>query len=205
MSMQKIQAELANRDVALGQYLKGGPVCTLGKPLHDSHFAAIVFAIIAQQISAKAADTITLRLLATLQNEVTPASILRLGYDDLKAHGLNHGRTRTIYEFAQRCADGDLDFSYLEKATDADIVKELSKSWGIARWTSEMFLLFRLGRLDVWPSGDLGVRKGWAIIQNLETVPTALDIEAMADHLRPYRSVVAWHCWRATGENSAIW
>jgi DNA-3-methyladenine glycosylase II len=203
--MKAIQTQLAERDVGLARYLADGTKCTLGKPLHQSDFAALVFAIIAQQISAKAADTITLRLITTLQNEVTPEAILKLGYDDLRAHGLNHGRTRTIYEFAQRCVAGEIDLAGLAQLSNTEVEKELSKSWGIGRWTSEMFMLFRLGRLDIWPSGDLGVRRGWAIIQGLDAVPSAKEIENQADHLAPYRSVVAWHCWRATGENSAIW
>ena len=81
----------------------------------------------------------------------------------------------------------------------------LSRFWGIGRWTAEMFLMFRFGRLDLWPTGDLGVRKGWALIHGLDAVPTPAEMENAADHLRPYRSVAAWYCWVATREDTVFW
>ena len=80
---------------------------------------------------------------------------------------------------------------------DEEITDSLTQVWGIGRWTVEMFLMFSLARLDVWPSGDLGVRRGWSLIKN-EEMPNAKTIEALGEPFRPYRSVVAWYCWRAT-------
>jgi DNA-3-methyladenine glycosylase II len=68
---------------------------------------------------------------------------------------------------------------------------------GIGRWTAEMFLMFQLGRLDVWPVGDLGVRKGYAVIHGRTDMPTPKELEALGEPLRPYRSLAAWYCWRA--------
>jgi DNA-3-methyladenine glycosylase II len=97
------------------------------------------------------------------------------------------------------------DLESVDELPDDEIVKQLTQFWGIGRWTVEMFMMFRLGRLDVWPIGDLGVRRGWGIIQGLGYTPTEKEVIGVTDHLSPYRSVVAWHCWRATDEEPDFW
>ena len=84
----------------------------------------------------------------------------------------------------------------LSRQSDAEIVTRLSAVRGIGRWTAEMFLIFQLRRLDVWPTGDLGVRRGYGLAWGVP-MPTALELEPLGDPYRPYRSIVAWYCWRA--------
>ncbi len=204
-SIKSIQAQLANQDKKLGRWLVDAPLYPVAKqPAHNSHFETIVFAVIGQQLSGKAADTITHRLISKTGSPVKPAKIIRLGHDALREVGLSNAKARTILELSQAVKDG-FALESVDELSDEEILKELTQFWGIGRWTVEMFMMFRLGRLDIWPAGDLGVRKGWAKIQGLAQTPTEKEIVNMADHLQPYRSVVAWHCWRMLDEEPEFW
>ena len=119
--------------------------------------------------------------------------------------GFTRSKARTVLGIAAAIEQGEWSFAELHDLNDDAAVASLSRFWGIGRWTAEMYLMFRLGRLDLWPTGDLGVRKGWALIHGLDAVPTAEDMEHVADHLRPYRSVAAWYCWVATREDTVFW
>jgi DNA-3-methyladenine glycosylase II len=163
-----------------------------------------VFAVIGQQLSGKAADTITHRLIAKTGSPVKPAKLLKLGHLQLREVGLSNAKARTILELSEAVVKG-FDLESVDELPDDEIVKQLTQFWGIGRWTVEMFMMFRLGRLDVWPIGDLGVRRGWGIIQGLGYTPTEKEVIGVTDHLSPYRSVVAWHCWRATDEEPDFW
>ncbi len=203
--MREIHDELVKRDSKFAQFISDGVLAVIDEPLHTSHFETLVFAIIGQQVSAKAADAMTTRLLDALGSRVTPEVIDTFGYDALLGLGFTRAKSRTMTEMADAILNGSLDLDAVAQMPDVEAVAELSKLWGIGRWTSEMFLLFRLGRLNIWPTGDLAVRRGWAIINGWTDVPTPAEMESSADHLAPYRSVVAWHCWRATGETSKYW
>ena len=85
----------------------------------------------------------------------------------------------------------------VERLGDEELIARLSTVPGIGRWTAEMFLIFQLGRLDVWPVGDYGVRKGYALLYGLADAPPPKELEPLGDRFRPYRSVAAWYCWRA--------
>jgi DNA-3-methyladenine glycosylase II len=98
---------------------------------------------------------------------------------------------------AAHAAGGDLALTNLPHLPDGEIVARLSAVRGIGRWTAEMFLLFELRRLDVWPTGDLGVREGWRLAHGLDVQPTPKQLELLGDPLRPIRSVAAWYCWQA--------
>ena len=205
VEMSQVAKELAKKDKTLGQFIKKVGPCTLAGPSHDSHFESIVFAVIAQQLSTKAADTITARLLDLVGRPLEPKKVLKFTPEQLRTVGLSGAKSRTILEFAHAVKTGELDLLALEHETDDLVLVELTKLWGIGRWTAEMAMIFRLGRLDVWPVGDLAVRKGFARIYGLDKAPSEKEIENLADHLRPHRSVVAWYCWRATDEDSATW
>ena len=197
-SIKSIQKYLATQDKRLGRFLENAPLYPVAKePAHNSHFETIVFAVIGQQLSGKAADTITHRLIAKTGSPVKPAKLLKLGHLQLREVGLSNAKARTILELSEAVVKG-FDLESVDELPDDEIVKQLTQFWGIGRWTVEMFMMFRLGRLDVWPIGDLGVRRGWGIIQGLGYTPTEKEVIGVTDHLSPYRSVVAWHCWRAT-------
>lgn len=198
-------AHIAAADANFATFLETAPPCELDTPFHESDFETLVFAVVGQQISAKAADSITLRVLKHTGRPLTAEKVLEVGFDGLRECGFTRAKARTVTEVAQAVITGDLDFSMLSKMSDDEAISYLTRFWGIGHWTSHMLMIFRLSRLDIWPTGDLGVRKGWAIIHHQSSVPTAQEMEHVADQLSPYRSVAAWYCWVATRENSLFW
>ena len=200
VDLAQVAKEISDKDKKLGSFIKQTGPCTLGGPSRGSHYESIVYAVVSQQLSTKAADTIGGRLVELVGSPLDPKRLLKFTDEQLRSVGLSGAKTRTIREFSQAVHSGELDLVELENHPDDHVVAELSKLWGIGRWTAEMCMMFRMGRLDVWPSGDLGVRNGFARIYGMDTAPTEKEIEALADHLRPYRSVVAWYCWRAADE-----
>ena len=162
-----------------------------------THFAELVRAICFQQLAGAAARTIHGRLELALDGNTTPEAVLALPVETMRAAGLSANKTASIRDLAERVLAGDVELDRVARLSDEKIVTELTLVRGIGRWTAEMFLMFQLGRLDVWPVGDLGVRKGFAVIHGRPDMPTAREMEALGDPLRPYRSLAAWYCWRA--------
>jgi DNA-3-methyladenine glycosylase II len=192
-------ATLAERDPVLRRLIsEAGPPDV--SPPSESHLAALVRAIVYQQLAGAAAAAIHGRLIAALDGEITPERILALSDETLRSVGLSRAKVASLRDLAAKVADGTvvLDPDLLWDEGDAEVVTRLSTVRGIGRWTSEMFLIFQLQRLDVWPTGDLGVRKGYGLAWGIPT-PTAKQLEPLGEPYRPYRSVVAWYCWRASG------
>jgi DNA-3-methyladenine glycosylase II len=191
-------AALAERDPVLRRLIsEAGPPDV--SPPTESHLAALVRAIVYQQLAGAAASAIHGRLIAALDGEITPERILALSDETLRSVGLSRAKVASLRDLAAKVADGTvvLDPDLVWDESDAEVVTRLSTVRGIGRWTSEMFLMFQLQRLDVWPTGDLGVRKGYGLAWGIPT-PTAKELEPLGEPYRPYRSVVAWYCWRAS-------
>jgi DNA-3-methyladenine glycosylase II len=191
-------AALAERDPVLRRLIsEAGPPDI--SPPSESHLAALVRAIVYQQLAGAAAAAIHGRLIAALDGEITPERILALSDETLRSVGLSRAKVASLRDLAAKVADGTvvLDPDLVWDESDAEVVTRLSAVRGIGRWTSEMFLMFQLQRLDVWPTGDLGVRKGYGLAWGIPT-PTAKQLEPLGEPYRPYRSVVAWYCWRAS-------
>jgi DNA-3-methyladenine glycosylase II len=167
-----------------------------GRP-RRSHFAELVRAICYQQLAGAAARTIHGRLEAALDGDPTPESVLALPVETLRAAGLSANKAASIRDLSEKVLAGDVELDRVARLSDDEIVRELTLVRGIGRWTAEMFLMFQLGRLDVWPVDDLGVRKGYAAIHDLAEMPSARALEPLGEPLRPYRSLAAWYCWRA--------
>jgi len=168
------------------------------RPPAETHFAALVRSVLYQQLAGPAAAAIHGRLIAALGGEVTPERMLALPDGTLRSVGLSGSKAASVQDLAAKVLDGTvvLDPSRLRAESDAEVVDRLTAVRGIGKWTAEMFLMFQLRRLDVWPTGDLGVRKGFGLAWQIPT-PTAKQLEPLGDPYRPYRSVVAWYCWRA--------
>ena len=162
-----------------------------------THFAELVRAICFQQLAGAAARTIHGRLEAALDGAPTPEKVLALPEETLRGAGLSGNKAASVRDLAQKVLDGDVELDRVARLSDDEIVRELTLVRGIGRWTAEMFLMFQLGRLDVWPVDDLGVRKGYGILFDLVPPPTAKLLEPLGEPLRPYRSLAAWYCWRA--------
>ena len=168
------------------------------RPPAETHFEALVRAVVYQQLAGPAAAAIHGRLIAALGDEVTAKRLLSLPTGTLRSVGLSANKAASLQDLAAKVLDGTvvLDPAGLRRESDAEVVARLSAVRGIGKWTAEMFLMFQLRRLDVWPTGDLGVRKGFGLAWEIPT-PTAKQLEPLGDPYRPYRSVVAWYCWRA--------
>jgi DNA-3-methyladenine glycosylase II len=168
------------------------------RPPHDTHFEALVRSILYQQLAGSAAAAIHRRLIAAVEGVVVPERIVALPPEVLRAAGLSGNKAASIHDLAEKVLDGTvvLDPGRLAREADDEVVARLTAVRGIGPWTAEMFLLFQLRRLDVWPTGDLGVRKGYGLAHGVP-MPTAKELEVLGDVYRPYRSVAAWYCWRA--------
>jgi DNA-3-methyladenine glycosylase II len=168
------------------------------RPPQASHFEALVRAVVYQQLAGRAAAAIHGRLVAALDGDVQPHPLMALSDADLRAVGLSANKTATLRDLATKVLDGTVVLSSrgLAQETDEEVVTRLSSVRGIGRWTAEMFLMFQLRRLDVWPTGDLGVRRGFGLAWKIP-MPGPRDLEPLGEPFRPYRSIVAWYCWRA--------
>jgi DNA-3-methyladenine glycosylase II len=187
---------LAERDEVITRLVAEGGPPRFSRPT-ESPFAALVRAVVYQQLAGRAAAAIHARLVAAL-GEVEPAALLALPVETLRSVGLSNNKTLSLRDLAAKVLDGTVVIAPrgLARQTDDEIVARLSSVRGIGRWTAEMFLMFQLRRLDVWPTGDLGVRRGYGLAWRVAT-PTARELEPLGEPYRPYRSILAWYCWRA--------
>jgi DNA-3-methyladenine glycosylase II len=129
---------------------------------------------------------------------VEPAALLQLTDDQLRAAGLSANKTASLRDLAAKVLEGTvvLDPRGLSRESDEEVIARLTTVRGIGEWTAQMFLMFQLRRVDVWPTGDLGVRRGYSLAWRIP-MPTAKELQLLGEPFRPYRSVVAWYCWRA--------
>ena len=200
---------LAARDPVIARLLSAvGPPKL--RPPQESPFAALVRAVVYQQLAGRAATAIHGRLIAAMDGEADPKRLLALPPETLRAVGLSANKAASLTDLATKVLDGTvvLDARGVARESDEELIARLSTVRGIGRWTAQMFLLFQLRRLDVWPTGDLGVRRGFGLAWQIP-MPTSRELEALGEPLRPYRSVVAWYCWRAAelyggAEESAV-
>ncbi len=188
---------LASRDPVIARLIADAGPPSLRRP-HDSHFAALVRAIVYQQLAGVAAAAIHGRLIAKLDGGVTPEALIALADEDLRAVGLSANKTASLRDLATKVLDGTVDLSPrgLSRQADDEITTRLSTVRGIGPWTADMFLMFQLRRLDVWPTGDFGVRRGYGLAWNVP-MPGARALQPLGEPYRPYRSIAAWYCWRA--------
>ncbi|MCW2672604.1 MAG: 3-methyladenine glycosylase/8-oxoguanine glycosylase [Frankiales bacterium] len=166
----------------------------------ETPFAALVRAIVYQQLAGAAAAAIHRRLLAAIDDNPTPEKLLTLDAATLRGVGLSANKAASLQDLAGKALDGTvlLNPRGLARQSDDEVIARLSTVRGIGPWTAEMFLIFQLRRIDVWPTADLGVRHGFGLAWDIPT-PTARELELLGDPFHPYRSVVAWYCWRAAG------
>ena len=163
----------------------------------DDGFAALVRSIMYQQLAGAAAAAIHGRFLNLFADALSPTAVLALPDGALRSAGLSGAKAAAVTDLARKVADGTVPLHDVESLSDDELVARLVQVRGIGRWTAEMFLMFQLRRLDVWPVDDYGVRKGWAIAHKLKELPTPRVLQTLGDIFRPYRTIVAWYCWQA--------
>jgi DNA-3-methyladenine glycosylase II len=167
------------------------------RPPAEDEFSALVRSIMYQQLAGKAAAAIHGRLLALFDGRLTPAAVDAMPVEKLRSAGLSGSKAASVKDLAAKVLDGTVPLGDEDGMSDDEIVARLSTVRGIGRWTAEMFLLFQLRRLDVWPVDDYGVRKGYARTHGLAELPTPKELMPLGEIYRPYRSIAAWYCWRA--------
>jgi DNA-3-methyladenine glycosylase II len=153
--------------------------------------------ILSQQLSTKAAATIIKRVEELCEGSLTPAKIRDLRASQLRSAGCSEAKAKAVRELAKNSMNGIIPMNSLHRLNDEEIMKHLLPQFGIGRWTVEMFLMFQLGRQDIWPVGDLGVRRGWERIHKMRSEIEPKNLEKIGAKYSPFRSHVAWYCWRA--------
>jgi len=194
----EVQAALWGADPVMDSLIEQhGPAQLRSPTPAGSRFAALAESIAYQQLNGRAAATIWGRVVDALDGDVTPGAVLAAGEERLRPCGLSGAKTASLLDLADHVERGDLPLGRLGRLPDADVIAVLTPVRGIGRWTAQMFLMFNLGRLDVWPIGDYGVRNGYSIAWGLGRLPTEREFAPLADRFTGARSLVAWYCWRA--------
>jgi DNA-3-methyladenine glycosylase II len=197
LEFARAQKHLARRDKVLKAVVRQVGPCTLR---HDTdHFAVLVRSIISQQISTRAAHAIHTRLRQVLAKPIKPRAILASSEETLRSAGLSSSKARSLLDLAEKCVSRAVPLKRLHTLADEEVIEHLLPVRGIGRWTAEMFLIFSLGRLDVLPVGDYGLRAGVLKQYALAELPGREELQRLAAPWQPYRSIATWYIWRSLG------
>ena len=192
--------DLALRDPVLGKAMKGlPPFPELPAKPRLPYFHTLARIIIYQQLATGAARTIHGRVKALSPNPrrfPTSAELLSIPEDELRGAGLSRSKLRAIRDLAERVETGELKLRSLSRLPDEEVVRQLTAVWGMGAWSAQMFLLFHLGRLDIFAPGDLGLQEGIRILDGLDERPTPSAVLERAKVWTPLRSVASWYLWR---------
>lgn len=205
--LRQAVAELTENDPRLGVAIGRLGACTLLPRTEGTHFEHLLRNIVYQQLSGTAASRIHERLLTQLtilhtgsgaqtQSQPHPSVVLAADDDVLRSCGLSIAKVKAVKDLARHVEEGLLPLERVDKMDDQEIIDALVAVRGIGPWTAQMFLMFRLGRPDVLPVLDLGVRKGAQKIYSLRALPDAARLTRLARKWRPWASVASWYCWR---------
>jgi DNA-3-methyladenine glycosylase II len=171
--------------------------CSLAKKRHDDHFGSLARAIVFQQLNGRAAETIHGRFLGLFPAAPTPEVVLALEASRLRAAGLSSAKAAAIRDLAEAALDGRLPLPLAPRLADDEIVERLTTVRGIGPWTAHMFLMFHLGRPDVFPVGDFGLRSAMKRAYRLRGEPAPARLERIALPWRPFRTYATWYLWRS--------
>lgn len=173
---------------------------------HGNYYQELVESIISQQLSVKAAATITRRFVELFGHFPAPEEILEKDFDELRSVGLSGQKTGYIRDLASHVIEGKVRFDHLDKLTNEEIIAELTDVKGIGEWTVHMFLMFCMGRLDVLAYGDLGIRTGIMRLYGFDALPDKKTVErvAEANAWQPYASVACWYVWKSIDNEPKI-
>lgn len=194
--MAVAEAHLRAADPRLARVIDAVGPCTMLPRREGTHFAHLARAIVFQQLSGKAAGTIHGRVCDVTGGTLSPEALSAADDAALRGAGLSNGKLRALRDLSERVLDGRLQLDAVESLDDDTIIDAMVQVRGIGPWTAQMFLMFRLGRPDVLPVLDLGVRKGAQRMHGLRSLPDANRLEKLARPWQPYRSVASWYCWR---------
>jgi DNA-3-methyladenine glycosylase II len=197
ISLRAAIDEVAARDPVLAQLVaRVGPIAHRPRD-PDGPFGALVRAIVFQQLAGRAAQAIYGRVRASVGDTLTPETLQGVSDQALRAAGLSANKLASLRDLSAKVREGSLDLERSGRLDDDELVAALVAVRGIGRWTAEMYLMFQLRRLDVWPVDDLGVRQGYGLAWKLDPPPNAKQLLPLGDRFRPYRSIAARYCWAA--------
>ena len=195
---------LTDADPRLGRVI-AAVVARIGRqritPSRTTPFEALVRAVVYQSVSGKAAATIFARLQQAVGKPLSPAKVLRIAEQSILAVGLSRAKSRSILNLAKWFAANRKVAKALPDLPDEDVVSALTSIAGIGTWTANVFLIFNLGRLDVLPSADLGIRRGVQLTYGLKGVATPKQVQEKAERWRPLRSIASVYLWNAVKLN----
>jgi DNA-3-methyladenine glycosylase II len=195
------RAHLARRDRTLARVMREIGPCELEIAARQSPYEAIFKSVVYQQLNGNAAASIHARVLKLFGSRrcPRPARVAETSVDQLRTAGLSRSKAEALRDLARHALDGEVPTrSKVEKLSDEEIVEKLTAIRGVGRWTVEMFLIFTLGRPDVLPLGDYGIKKGFARSFGRRILPKPKELAEHGERWRPYRSVASWYLWRAT-------
>jgi DNA-3-methyladenine glycosylase II len=197
ISLRAAVDEVAGRDPVVAHLLSlAGPITHRPRD-PDGPFGALVRAIVYQQLAGRAAQAIHGRVLSAVGDPLTPETLTAVPDEALRAAGLSANKLASLRDLSAKILDGTVDLKRSSRLNDDELIAALVTVRGIGRWTAEMYLMFELRRLDVWPVDDLGVRQGYGVAWGFDPPPTAKELSPLGDRFRPYRSIVARYCWTA--------
>lgn len=197
ISLERATQEVAGRDAVIARLVElAGPI--RHRPRNpDGHFGALARAIVFQQLAGAAARAIYTRVVLAAGGVLTPEALALTPDEQLRAAGLSANKLASLRDLTDKVLDGTVVLQESSRLDDDEIVDRLVTVRGIGRWTAEMYLMFELRRLDVWPVDDLGVRQGYGIAWGVDPPPKPKQLLELGDRFRPYRTVAARYCWEA--------
>ncbi len=193
------EAHLSKRCAVMRRLIKAHGPCEL-KPQLRSPYEALISAVAHQQLHANAAEAILRRFKALFPKTrfPKPADVIAASDEALRGCGFSTGKMLAIRDIAAKTLSGQIPTRAVAvKLTDDELITRLVEVRGVGRWTVEMLLIFTLGRLDVFPSDDFGVRNGWRVAEKLPEMPKPKEFRLLAERWGPYRTLAAWYLWRA--------
>lgn len=197
-SLKKAATHLATSDPVLEPIINKAGLASITP--HDNYYWELIDSIISQQLSVKAASTIEKRFRDLFDEDIpTPEQILSKSIDELRSAGLSGQKAKYIQDLAGHIKSGKVSFDKITGQSNEEIITELTDVKGIGEWTAHMFLIFSVGRLDILPTGDLGIRNGVRKLYGFSDMPTPEQIRdvAVANNWHPYESVASWYVWHS--------
>jgi DNA-3-methyladenine glycosylase II len=196
--LRRATAHLRKVDPKLAGIMNRVGRCGFAPRTEGTHFELVARSILYQQLSGKAAATIHSRFRALFPDERPEPSYLHtMDEDVLRSVGLSRQKTAYLKDLARRVVEGHIAIESLHERSDEEVIEALTSIKGVGRWTAQMFLMFRLGRPDVLPDGDLGIQKGLQKVYRLRALPDPERVRKVGAAWAPYRSIASWYLWRA--------
>lgn len=192
------EKHLAVSDPKLALIIKKYQPCKIAP--HQDYYAELISSIVSQQLSTKAASTIWKRVLGVFEDKLpTPEQLINADTEKLRACGVSYQKVSYMKDLAQHIIDGRLDMQHITTLPNNELIEQLTAVKGIGQWSAHMFMIFSLGRLDILPIGDLGIKKGIQKIYGLSELPNANQIIKISElnNWSPYESVASWYIWKS--------